>query len=171
MELYRSSKKDLYKFGLSQPPWLLAVRGRYQRLGPEWNCRGLGREFLDAQELAELRTQGFDQATLKQLKVKRAGSRSTPYVAPCAAGARLLHFNGRLKPWKRRDWQKRQLAPLCSLPRPPAAAAALGTVRQAHGMQFAECTGLWWAYLSEPAARALDLRSNAQPPAAPGSRL
>eukprot|EP00969_Alexandrium_andersonii_P114993 5085398-Alexandrium_andersonii.AAC.1 len=31
-------------------PRLLTVRGRYRRLGGEWNCRGLGREFLDPKD-------------------------------------------------------------------------------------------------------------------------
>eukprot|EP00416_Gambierdiscus_australes_P002557 CAMPEP_0171119234 /NCGR_PEP_ID=MMETSP0766_2-20121228/96713_1 /TAXON_ID=439317 /ORGANISM="Gambierdiscus australes, Strain CAWD 149" /LENGTH=66 /DNA_ID=CAMNT_0011581881 /DNA_START=94 /DNA_END=290 /DNA_ORIENTATION=- len=63
-----------------------------------------------------------------------------------------------MKPWRREKWGKTQLPPLCSVPSRIAAAA--GQVREAGGMQFAECANLWWAYLSEPAAQAVNLRNS-----------
>merc|ERR1712113_1067454 len=113
MTRYKEAKKNIYKFGMSQPPWLLALAGQYLRLGPEWNCRGLGREFLDKKELTELKSQGVGKDTLKKLGSKSAGDRSRPYVATCTSNARLLHFNGGMKPWKREKWRKEQLASLC----------------------------------------------------------
>lgn len=61
--------QDIYKFGMSQPPWLLALHKKYRKLGlapklrcafswaifsrvsgPEWNCRGLGRDTLSLKD-------------------------------------------------------------------------------------------------------------------------
>jgi len=167
MERYRHSKKDIYKFGMSQPPWLLAVRGRYRRLGGEWNCRGLGREFLNAKEYADLKAQGFDGKSLKGIGMKPAGPHQRPYVATCAAGAQLLHFNGGMKPWRRAKWDKRQLRPLCTVPKRSREAHAGKTLR-AKDTNFTECAGLWWAYLSPAAAPALDLRDPPAGTPAPG---
>lgn len=117
MKAYKTSKKDLYRFGMSQPPWLLAIRGRYQKLGVWWNCRGLGREQLSAKEFQDLQASHLNLLTAepkgKPLRLKRVGSFFKPYVSTCSWNARLLHFNGRLKPWKRTNWQKDYEPPMC----------------------------------------------------------
>lgn len=159
MDRYRHSKKDLYKFGMSQPPWLLALRGRYQTLGAEWNCRGLGRELLDPRELAELKVQGFDKASVKRLGIKPAGPRARPYLATCGASSELLHFNGGMKPWRRDKWGKR-LASLCTVPRRSKVAYS-GEMMEVGSAKVAECWRIWWTYLSPAAAPPLDLRGAA----------
>ncbi|KAH8045422.1 hypothetical protein JL720_16701 [Aureococcus anophagefferens] len=37
------SKGALFRAGVSQPPFLLALANHYFKLGQEWNVRGLGR--------------------------------------------------------------------------------------------------------------------------------
>merc|ERR1712232_763105 len=65
MQLYSQSKADLYRFGMSQPPWLLALTGRYARVTGEWNCRGLGRQMMDPDEVKLLKRCGwFDKVTV-----------------------------------------------------------------------------------------------------------
>jgi len=55
LDHYRTSKADLWIGGMSQPPWLLALKGdNYARLGQEWNCNGLGRGSMSATEAESL---------------------------------------------------------------------------------------------------------------------
>lgn len=150
MARYRTTKKDLYHFGMSQPPWLLALNGHYQRLGVEWNCRGLGREFLKESELQELKkARGLDKAALAALGLRHADSTSSrPYISHCAASAKLLHFNGALKPWRSAALRGKQQPPLCAA----AAAAAKPPPRLRDG--YVRCAELWWAFLAPgPAAQ------------------
>lgn len=115
MKAYALSKKDLYRFGMSQPPWLLAIRGRYLKLGVWWNCRGLGRELLSPKEFVSVDAvqKGLSEEARKMFRLKKSGAYFKPYVSTCAADARLLHFNGALKPWKRKEWAKAKSHPLC----------------------------------------------------------
>merc|ERR1740130_858397 len=117
MKRYTESKQDLYKYGMSQPPWLLTVRGRYRRLSLAWNCRGLGREFIGPKELARLKKDGFSESLLvEKLNIQGTGANYfKPFVSLCTQDARLLHFNGALKPWKRDSFGGKK-APLCALP-------------------------------------------------------
>merc|ERR1740130_2101462 len=102
MGLYTSSKVDLYRFGMSQPPWLLALANRYVRLEGAWNCRGLGREITNKEELQKLKSCGWLDKVTKDLGVTQdpytIGFRR-PFIAMCSARAKLMHFNGPMKPW------------------------------------------------------------------------
>eukprot|EP00931_Biecheleriopsis_adriatica_P102405 TRINITY_DN77382_c0_g1_i1.p1 TRINITY_DN77382_c0_g1~~TRINITY_DN77382_c0_g1_i1.p1 ORF type:complete len:532 (+),score=112.39 TRINITY_DN77382_c0_g1_i1:141-1736(+) len=153
MTRYRESKKDLYKYGLSQPPWLLALHGRYKRLGAEWNCRGLGREFLNSKELSELKTQlGLDFKALQKVGARAAGQQMKPYLASCSLNSKLLHFNGAMKPWRQEKWDKTQRAPLCAVV-PGAYKAAKRKSTQGH--DFMRCADRWSYFLSDSAAESL----------------
>eukprot|EP00439_Symbiodinium_sp_Y106_P082089 s907_g21.t1 len=158
MARYREAKKDLYKFGLSQPPWLLALHDRYSHLSETWNCRGLGRETLSQKELRELKADlKMDFKALQKAGLRPSGDQVQPYLASCSADAKLLHFNGKLKPWQADTWASRQRAPICL--------AHSSTFRQLQrkevaGKTFVRCADLWSYFLS-PEAETLLLASRA----------
>lgn len=143
MSRYRQTKKDIYKFGMSQPPWLLALAGRYHKLSGDWNCRGLGREFLNDEELKELKTSlGLNKTGLKAIGVRAAGTHTRPFIATCSIDAKLLHFNGAMKPWKRGKWDRKQRPPLCGIP--GSKPSEPRTTRS----KFIQCADLWASYCS-----------------------
>lgn len=152
----RYNESAIYKFGMSQPPWLLALSGRYERLGAEWNCRGLGRPHLDSKEYEEVKSAlGLNKPGLKALKVKTQGEFIRPFIAPCAASAKLLHFNGAMKPWRRDKWQKGQRKSVCARQgRWPLASADNEDVAGVRG-RFTYCAYIWDYYLSPTAAERL----------------
>jgi lipopolysaccharide biosynthesis glycosyltransferase len=89
-----SRKGDLYFHGVSQPPFLLALLGRYTPLQSSWNTRGLGREKMTQKEVDLLVSQGMGQY------IGESGHRDLhPYLVPFADVAKVLHFTGKLKPW------------------------------------------------------------------------
>ena len=45
VDAYVHSHAKLWRGGISQPPFLLALAGRYMKLNMEWNVRGLGRSI------------------------------------------------------------------------------------------------------------------------------
>mmetsp|Transcript_4674 Transcript_4674/g.16693 ORF Transcript_4674/g.16693 Transcript_4674/m.16693 type:complete len:547 (+) Transcript_4674:109-1749(+) len=134
------SRGVLFRAGVSQPPFLLALAARYFKLGAEWNVRGLGRDAVGHPEWAIIASHarknylGFAGAeaglsahmrrvaqirharALAQLRAqhrlgphgkqgRHAGDASPygdhlPYVCPFAAHAKILHFNGEVKPWR-----------------------------------------------------------------------
>lgn len=114
----KAFERDLWdgKSGMSRPPWLLALSGDVMELGEEWNCDGLGRGSMSMVQSSLLRKSGFDHKALRSLGVKmNAMGIITPYIATCSATAKLLHFDGRLKPW-RADGSRRHELPLCRAP-------------------------------------------------------
>ncbi|CAJ1402973.1 unnamed protein product [Effrenium voratum] len=154
MAKYRESKKDIYKFGMSQPPWLLALHGKYHQLGAEWNCRGLGREALSLQELKALKAElKLSFKELQKVGARAMGDQAQPYIASCSDDAEVLHFNGKLKPWRSNRWVRRQPSPMCmvkaeafpSLPRKSVA-----------GKTFVRCADIWSNFLSPEAAQLLN---------------
>jgi len=155
MKRYREAEKDIYRFGMSQPPWLLALHGRYTPLSKDWNCRGLSREFMDPDDKKALQEElGQSSKTLKKaLKLKSAGEWTRPYVATCTVGAKLLHFNGGLKPWKKDSWKKEQLAPLCALKGKPVPVAGEAS---SLSKSFERCSDVWSVYFSSEGAKKLN---------------
>ncbi|KAK3270040.1 hypothetical protein CYMTET_21543 [Cymbomonas tetramitiformis] len=133
MSRFRDSKGTLYKFGLSQPPWLLALYRRYKKLGYEWNLRGLGRNEFVANEKANLASLGFDAEWFRKHGLQ-GGNR--PYVAPHSGDAKLLHFNGRYKPWKANRHNVGKTTALC-------------------GTELKPCSKIWWSYISPEAENIL----------------
>lgn len=157
MAKYSDTKKDLYKFGMSQPPWLLALHKRHQPIGEDWNCRGLSRANFVANEQKELSKKGFKPEDMKHLGVKG----TSPYVAPCTAKANVLHYNGPKKPWdskKRGELNPKKASALCALQPETAKRRSENPgkhgVLQAAGLVFVDCAELWWAHISDEAALA-----------------
>lgn len=102
------SAGPLWRSGVSQPPFLLALAGRYVDLGVQFNVRGLGRGDLSPEEISEFKKQKvwhsyFDRFQ-NRCKFKCCpGCKDfalSPFVSPLAHTAKVLHFNGRLKPDK-----------------------------------------------------------------------
>jgi len=152
MARYKDSKKDLYRYGMSQPPWLLALGHRYQRMHSKWNCRGLGREALDITEFKDVQAvMGLrSKADKKSLKIYQ-DDKVRPFISTCSADAGLLHFNGAMKPWLSGKWGKKK-APLCAIP-----ALQLSALPQPVPIKqrVERCEARWWAFLSEAGAVAL----------------
>lgn len=146
--------------GVSQPPFLLVASGRYHDLGFEFNVRGLGRNDIAPDEVAYYRKKerwpahldGFLTTCVKHCCEGCRGYAFSPHVAPHAHAAKILHFNGRLKPQSsgrrsckpvappsktltRADQEARERHPLCTMP------GAAGVC---------ECAGLWWDHFPEP---------------------
>ena len=104
VEAYVKSRARLWRGGVSQPPFLLALGGRYAKLGLEWNVRGLGRVDMSYAEF-EANADGapVDDGAALRRHVYRVGvfkKKFHPFVAPLAATAKILHFTGELKPWR-----------------------------------------------------------------------
>ncbi|CAE8718197.1 unnamed protein product [Polarella glacialis] len=150
------SKGPLWRSGVSQPPFLLAIAGRYHDLGAEYNVRGLGRGDIAPEEVDHYKrlkawSSYFDKFLRKCEFNCCPGCKGwalSPYVSPLAHQAKILHFNGRLKP---SAFGRRDTAPLFPPP------AALGSTELAAREQrplcscgpkcLQECSGLWWKYL------------------------
>ncbi|EFJ37980.1 hypothetical protein SELMODRAFT_437525 [Selaginella moellendorffii] len=116
LDEFHQAQKPLYKYGVSQPPFLLALYNHYKKLDTAWNTRGLGRaEFSEA-----------ERDYMKKLYSKRPPRR--PFVSPNTEHSKILHFNGRFKPWNR-DSSVEQPPSLC-------------------GSRSEDCARLWWAYIS-----------------------
>lgn len=150
----------LWRSGVSQPPFLLAIDQRYYDLGPYYNIRGLGRGNIGPDEIDHYRKQKlwtsyFDLFTRKCKFHCCDGCKGwvlTPYISPNAHKAKILHFNGANKPMKagrrsvatlsvpskymdEKALEDRERRPLCSC-----------------GEKcLQECAGIWWKYL--PSAR------------------
>jgi len=115
MVRYRNAERDLWMGGMSQPPWLLAMNGDYLHLGDDWNCNSLGRDSMSMWESVILRRSGFDHKALRILGVKLGMYGSIqPYVVTCSSKAKLLHYNGDMKPWVAD--RLRRGSPVCAVP-------------------------------------------------------
>ncbi|CAM6097269.1 unnamed protein product [Calypogeia fissa] len=110
------------RYGLSQPPFLLALYRNYKQLGHEWNVRGLGRDSFSDKEM--------------EYYAEENGQRpkKTPYISMGSDYAKILHFNGRFKPWEigRVRLPSQDVVSLC-------------------GEEARECYKLWWEYLDRNA--------------------
>merc|ERR1711957_239059 len=106
--IHLSEEGPLLKSGVTQPPFLLVISGRLFALSLYWNVRGLGRTNLSPDEVTSYKKQGiwnayFDKFVYKckfNCRKGEEGYSLTPHVAPNAGKAKILHFNGRLKPSK-----------------------------------------------------------------------
>lgn len=107
------------RYGLSQPPFLLALYGKYKKLDTLWNVRGLGRNEFSEREREYL-----------EMKYNHKPDRK-PFISVEADAAKILHFNGKFKPWKR--------------VRPVGASS---DVVSRCGSKGVECAKLWWEYLN-----------------------
>jgi lipopolysaccharide biosynthesis glycosyltransferase len=106
VDAFVASRAKLWRGGISQPPFLLALAGRYFKLDMEWNVRGLGRMDLGRNEwllLAEYARSkyGAEPSTFERHMAPSGPFKHTfnPFLCPFSAHAKILHFNGELKPW------------------------------------------------------------------------
>lgn len=158
---YRNAERDLWLGGMSQPPWLLAMNGDYMELGEEWNCNSLGRDTMSMWESVTLRKNGYDHKALRGLGVKFGPYGSiSPYVVTCSGSAKLLHYNGEMKPWVA-DRLRRQ-SPACALPRSVDHQWTWKKTVHVYcdDITFVGCAELWSLFITQRAAGALkDLES------------
>ena len=117
---------DLYYHGVSQPPFLLALLGRYTLLHPTWNTRGLGRDKMTRKEFESLVSHG-----LRSYIDKSGYQNLQPFLVPSADEANVLHFTGNLKPWFNRRNSTSNVS-IC-------------------GGKFLPCSDYWWRFISDEA--------------------
>lgn len=152
VQIHLSEDGPLWHSGVSQPPFLLAIAGRYANMGWQYNVRGLGRTDSS---VGEVRHYKFNYLWSKYLDkflfVCKFGQRRNwafaPTIVPRAHFAKVLHFNGRLKPGYR---ERRSDAPVPLPPRDmPDDARRLFEFRplcSCGEMCVQECAGIWWRY-------------------------
>jgi len=130
MRVHATSTRPLYFQGVSQPPFLLALLRRYTSLDLAWNTRGLGRGTINAREIKSLIAQGMSTVYLERAGFK--GDR--PFVSPFTDVSKILHFNGRHKPWLngRPTSKMKGSTAVC-------------------GSDVVPCATLWWNYISPEA--------------------
>jgi len=154
---YRSSKEDLWFDGMSTAPWMLAVDMDYLELGEEWGCQGAGRESMTIPESQNLRRSGFDYAAFQTLGVQFSEyGRVQPYTVTCSANAKLIHFNGGMRPWLANRFKK--MAPPCVLPVVLQDQEWMWSRRvkvYCEESTFVACPEIWWKHISEETACAL----------------
>ena len=178
------SKGALFRAGVSQPPFLLALAENYHKLDGAWNVRGLGRDAVGLPEWRAIAASarrafggfaGVERDLMRRMAAVarlRDAARAAalargaatpagrvanpyargdhyPYVCPHAASAKILHFNGEVKPWRMARAQVAHPTPaegaLCLW-------ADLGAARRAHRCGTVEacltsCAGEWHRYV------------------------
>ena len=177
------SKGSLFRAGVSQPPFLLALAENYLKLDGAWNVRGLGRDAVGLPEWRAISMAtrrafpgfgGAERALVRRMasvarlrdaaraaalargqaytgRVANPYARGDhyPYVCPHAQSAKILHFNGEVKPWRMNRAQVAHPTPaegaLCLW-------ADLGQARTSHRCGTVEkcltsCAGEWHRYV------------------------
>ena len=102
--------RRLWQFGVSQPPFLLALHGLYRKLPMAWNIRGLGRANVWTPEWNHFKKALMNGAERREFS--DSSLRSRGLMVPGGAGnsksryrvmvdreAKVLHYNGKNKPW------------------------------------------------------------------------
>eukprot|EP00933_Yihiella_yeosuensis_P082547 TRINITY_DN96468_c0_g1_i1.p1 TRINITY_DN96468_c0_g1~~TRINITY_DN96468_c0_g1_i1.p1 ORF type:complete len:605 (+),score=92.23 TRINITY_DN96468_c0_g1_i1:68-1882(+) len=150
------STNDIWRGGMSQPPWLLALKSdNYEKLGDEWNCNGLGRNSMTPIEASSLWSGGFTDASFADLSVSvidLGGDLKAlePYVAQCTASAKLLHYNGAMKPWLLAPDVAQQ--PICAMPEGLPQHLwkhQVSLLQHSPGLPaFVNCSEIWYKYYS-----------------------
>lgn len=119
VDAHLSRKGPFWRSGVSQPPFLMTVSGRYQDLGMKFNVRGLGRgdispeevDFLKGKQLWNAYFENFTFPCEFNCCAGCQGYALSPFVSPLAHVAKIVHFNGRNKPDKLSNWSAMALAP------------------------------------------------------------
>jgi len=150
-----SDKGPLWRSGVSQPPFLLAIAGRYANLGWRYNVRGLGRNEMSVRDLKYMKEhrmwpKSFD----KFLFVCKFGNFKNiafcPGVNPRAHESKILHYNGRLKPHKRRSSDAPLGVPLRNMTDEHRRKFEKRTLCSCGPECMTECGGIWWRYYGGP---------------------
>ncbi|CAL1149084.1 unnamed protein product [Cladocopium goreaui] len=149
-------KGPLWRAGVSQPPFLIALAGKFVDLGAEFNVRGLGRgdiapEEVDFYKKKKMWDPYFDKFLYKCKFHCCPGCKGwalSPYISAPAQKAKILHFNGRLKPShsKRRDLKK-VTPPKQDMSEEERAAREQRPLCSCGSQCVQECAGIWWEYL------------------------
>ncbi|CAE8582496.1 unnamed protein product, partial [Polarella glacialis] len=114
-------------------------------------------------ELQKLKSQlGLDFKALQKVGARAAGLQMRPFISTCSAQAKLLHFNGSLKPWRKEKWDKKQIPPLCLAQ--SSASLGLSWHKEVQGKTFGRCVDLWSGYLSETSAKLLKMSVSSNEP-------
>jgi len=150
--IHLSDKGPLWRSGVSQPPFLLTIAGHYVNMGWQYNVRGLGRNDMSVDEVKHFKHSKMWQKYYDYfLFICKFGDcrniAFSPSISPRAHRAKVLHFNGRLKPM---DQGRRIDTPLA---RPEKNMS--DKVRRSFETRplcscgeacMQECAGLWWRY-------------------------
>jgi len=155
----RNITGDLWNSPLPASAWLLMLNASYyQELDMSWSCQNLGRDFMSSQEGYSLRHGGFDGQSFVDLGawIDDARGNTTPFISTCTGGggraAKLLHFNGPLKPWTYEAWRERNPGPICARPRWFSLAKASWSkvaVIRGKRRRFVRCHDLWTVHLPD----------------------
>lgn len=153
-----SSRGPLWRSGVSQPPFLLALAGRYHDLGAMYNVRGLGRRDIAPDEVRHYEHQHQWSPYFNQfLRMCQfdccdgcRGYSNSPYLSPQTENAKILHFNGKNKPSKK---ERRGTGPVAppgkQLSREEVVAREQRPLCSCGRDCVQECAGIWWKYRPE----------------------
>eukprot|EP00928_Gymnodinium_smaydae_P037515 TRINITY_DN26023_c0_g4_i2.p1 TRINITY_DN26023_c0_g4~~TRINITY_DN26023_c0_g4_i2.p1 ORF type:complete len:683 (+),score=114.46 TRINITY_DN26023_c0_g4_i2:99-2051(+) len=172
------SDGPLWRSGASQPPFLMAVSGYYHDLGPEYNVRGLGRTDISPLELEHYRNRKIWRSYLDGFLMKCKynccpGCKDfayAPYISPLTHKAKIIHFNGRLKPMANRPVDPFEVQPPPrNLDAKARAARELRPLCSCGKTCLRECSGVWWEHLP-PERLSADDAAEAELPSATAQR-
>jgi len=150
---------ELWKEGSSLVPWLLTIGENYAELSEQWACSGLGHETMTIEESQRIRRSGFDKKALRRLRLQ---TDEFGYIAPrlstCSGSAKLLRFDGRIKPWLRDRFA--DAAPVCAVPTSLYGAPWVPEVSTrvkvfCEWFAYLNCSTLWWRFMTEDVSCAL----------------
>ena len=114
------------RYGLSQPPFLLTACERYKKLDRIWNTRGLGRDAFGEKERDYFAKIGFGRPAKR------------PFLSPWADEAKIMHFNGKFKPWRGQRVRPEGEEP-----------------KSVCGAKRVDCATYWWKFMSPEAEQRL----------------
>lgn len=147
----------LWRAGSSQPPFLLAIAGRFTDLGIYYNVRGLGRVNMDTFDVTYYEKQGlwhehFNDYLLKcKDKFCMVPGSYAPYISSYAHQAKILHYNGKVKPNKNGNKTMQPIAPLKGLTGDAYKKAQRIPLCSCGSTCLVDCAALWWKYWPERA--------------------
>eukprot|EP00963_Diacronema_lutheri_P010546 scaffold1071_cov328-Pavlova_lutheri.AAC.5 len=98
LHMRKSIRRPLWKYGVSQPPFLLVIyQTEYFRISPLWSVRGLGRdEFIGQGEFESMVKSSENTCSLDyQFNKQHAEIHPMQFLQPLAYCAFALHYNGR----------------------------------------------------------------------------
>eukprot|EP00415_Alexandrium_ostenfeldii_P000058 UN0058 len=108
---------------------------------------------MGAAESTVLVKMGFDDVIFDELKVLRHDNGAiVPYIVLCSEDAKLLHFNGAVKPWLLNSYNPSVRLPLCAAPRTVPSgpypwlsprSIVLSGPEQGTKMTFISCNEIW----------------------------
>eukprot|EP00928_Gymnodinium_smaydae_P010598 TRINITY_DN13996_c0_g1_i3.p1 TRINITY_DN13996_c0_g1~~TRINITY_DN13996_c0_g1_i3.p1 ORF type:complete len:589 (-),score=57.32 TRINITY_DN13996_c0_g1_i3:80-1846(-) len=155
VRVHLSKAGPLWHGGVSQPPFLIAISGRLHDLGRQYNVRGLGRKSMTRDELDYYRSKKLWWPYLDQfLRTCQSGCCRkipchiyAPHIVPHTDRAKVVHFNGGLKPARRPRRQKKILKPMAIMTAKERSLYEKRPLCSCGPTCVQECSALWWQYL------------------------